>query len=1436
MTTNASPDGPVTGLFYEGLLQSYLEDPHFVERTWLAEQIAAAQADPKCRFLLLTAEPGAGKTAFMAWMAHLHPDWPRYFVRRDSRTPLSSGDTRSFLLSIGHQLAALHPGVFRSERLELVVQQRIDELAVGGRAVGLEVDDLLVSPFYQTALKVEQQVHLVAGELAGISVKRAVAEPRLLDVDNLQYLALLDPAAALLAEAPATRIVLLVDALDELRYHSSQANLLSWLASCPALPENLRIVLASRPDSVLDRFRRSQEEWLREFIIDSHSEAVNTDLHHYTFGFARHGEVSTALTAQGMGVDQFTRQLVAKAGGNFQYLAALFRAIRLAIELDDQTQLQNLITGAELPAGLQGLYAFFVASIKDGVADQTVEVSGQTSLDVRDQPAWEALYQPILGLLAVAHEPLTLEQLITLAAIRPERRWVMQALVRLRPFLDVEQQHYSLFHNTMPEFLTAPETQQNYPEFYQDPSEWHRRIVAAYRAGAASLAEVDWSHCDDYGLRHVPTHLTSLRSNARDRAELYGLLCESFMRAKQTRYGSHRPFADDVGLVLEVAQAIRPPDLVQTIRLGHLTATLRSLTTNMPSALMTALAAVGQADIARDYADLIPASGPRTGAYLAIGQALLIRNEFDVAREVLLEALRAAVDHIAEEMDEEYSATVLSQIAPALNRVDELEAVATATRTLWGEQIYHHALSLVAEDLALAGEADSADKVSRMALNAAGAIAADPELRDVTYHRIAHALALAGETEVALTLAEQIDQADIRIAALDDLVRALIGVNECDLALALIERPELRTHKVDHMQRLAERLGQLGERNRANEVAKQALATEQELRPVKQSDSRWDRLSALGKLAQLSIWADPGEARARQVDAVRAARKAAGSGWLAWALADMVESLGQFGEWNGPKNEALGDVAMALFHAGNFDALLTAAAEIKDPEQRAMAMSAVGTFMLKQGQYEAVLSASDRIRIPELERAALADKVVALGQAGDQEAALESAELIADEAYQNAVLAKLAVSLADRGEFDGALAIVDNIEFVDPFIEGASQVATALVEAGESELAADLVRDLLKEAETVVETAGLVIVLSRIARALHRVDHEAAASWAIGQALTLVGRAVESPEQVAALTSLSGALTSLNRSDEAAEIGRRALDLVSTVGIGDDRVEAKMLTALTEALAQAGDSSALMVAGMLGMVDRADYELEQFVAFGKLAQAAAGSGDIDQALQWIGQIEPEESALIAVSAVVEALPQADDPETAALLATRILELADHQLFGDSAEVMQGLAHAAIALTRLGHRDRAETLVKRALGLEESGYFERAQDKVEALCRIADALVYLDEQHQAVVVANRGLTIALESDFWLEGERARAEAACRAIEKLASLRQVDPALATWYEIWAWSLATSRGDALNILGRSASFLAGLDQGQSLADVVEEILTIEGWWDKSSLEKVN
>jgi hypothetical protein len=567
MDTEAKPsDGD---LFYESLIQSYVNAPRFVERPWLAKQIEEKLAEPDCRFLLLTAEPGAGKTAFMAWLAHQHPDWCRYFIRREQRTPLGDVGAHSFLLQVGFQLAAIHPDLFQRDQLKIMVQQRIGTMDATSEAVGAEIDKLFTSPFYQKVIQIQQEVNCNQGNVTGIRIREGYADNRSLPIENLQYWALIDPALALRQLDPNQRIVVLVDALDELRYRDAEKSLLKWLADCPELPSNLRFILTSRPDdALLNNFRGSQQPWLHQmaikeevfeedFMVQEHlSTKVREDLSSYAGSLVKMSEVEIALKENNQAVDSFVERIVNKANGNFGYLDAIGRAVDTAILQNQQDLLKEILKLSELPDTLKDLYAFFLGKIKDVVAKEMVPVESIEG-EVGFVPVWPAVYKPILGILSVAREPLTPTQIQKLGSIQAEFDYVTVALEKLRQFLDRLGNSYRFYHSTLPEFFTSPQTKErtDYSYYYVDTIKQNQSIVNYYRGKANSWAQVNLRGIDVYGLRYLAQHLEEA-----DRGdELHELLAvETSVRHHawfevKDRIGDAVGFLKDVSLAWKLA-------------------------------------------------------------------------------------------------------------------------------------------------------------------------------------------------------------------------------------------------------------------------------------------------------------------------------------------------------------------------------------------------------------------------------------------------------------------------------------------------------------------------------------------------------------------------------------------------------------------------------------------------------------------------------------------------------------------------------------------------------------------------------------------------------------------------------------------------------------------------------------------------------------------
>lgn len=534
-------------LFFEPHIAGYLANDRVVTRTWLLDAVEKRISLSTSRFVLLVGEPGAGKTGVITALAHAHPGWLRYFIRKNSTEPLSDGDASSFLLRIGHQLAHLHPDAFDPQNISIEVEQKV---GVGESVVGVRIEDLQVSPFYVTSLKVKQEVAEATGSVNAIEIGRATLNPRLLEASTLGHLALLEPAKVLLREQPGEPLVVLVDALDEIFISSGYTSIFDWIEQCPEPPANIRFVISCRPDPRLDALRATRELSAHQIDFDTQTSEVLADAQR----FARNLFQSALVPADPVERERAALELAKAADGNFSYLTAYARGLLSAVEATQPDEVNEFLDFRAAPKGLEDLYFQFVRRMQRNVdrLGPLEEVESGVSI-----PGWERVGLRFLGVLCVAKAPLPLHHLLRLSGARVSMSDARSVLKCMAAFLEQSANGWSLFHASVGEVLSSKKVQSNWEAV--DPQEWHQRIVQAYR-GDNALKDIDWKSMDDYGLRYLPAHINAASDS---RIEVSELLTSELRSALKKRFFTDLPFRS----ILDAArsQSHHVSDLRETV-------------------------------------------------------------------------------------------------------------------------------------------------------------------------------------------------------------------------------------------------------------------------------------------------------------------------------------------------------------------------------------------------------------------------------------------------------------------------------------------------------------------------------------------------------------------------------------------------------------------------------------------------------------------------------------------------------------------------------------------------------------------------------------------------------------------------------------------------------------------------------------------------------
>src|SRR6266700_1397876 len=455
----------------------------FTGREWVFQAVNDWLTTPgESRFLLLTGEPGSGKTAIASRLAQISQGSVAPSLSLTSLTP--------------HFLSALHfcsardsrwiiPYVF-AESLALQLAERYPAYA---KALAEKSGD--------RQIHIEVQPHIEQGQGIGVVINR-------LDVSGVPpedafNRVVREPLEALFRDGFDQQIVILIDGLDEALEYSGSRNIISLLTRIYELPPTVRFLLTSRSDvRVVNAFQEADELALSDTINDQYNQE---DIRRYVKERLGSDE-KLAMKAAKLDAEYVSKKimetLVRKAEGNFLYTRFLLDAI--AGGKRSLTDLEGL------PEGLDGLYLESLRRV----------------VPLGKEEKWHNDYAPLMGMLSVAQESLTKAQLQAYSGQQKTSVW--QCLSDLQQFIKEikilnetgeQESRYRLYHQSIVDFLNRQRLlKKQLPNlFYLPSTDWHKYLADGCEKN--DIASI-WKNVKldpveqgrrTYARRHYITHL-----------------------------------------------------------------------------------------------------------------------------------------------------------------------------------------------------------------------------------------------------------------------------------------------------------------------------------------------------------------------------------------------------------------------------------------------------------------------------------------------------------------------------------------------------------------------------------------------------------------------------------------------------------------------------------------------------------------------------------------------------------------------------------------------------------------------------------------------------------------------------------------------------------------------------------------------------------------
>lgn len=425
----------------------------FNGRAWLLPHLLNWWDKGDERLFLLTGGPGTGKSMVMAWLAGFGPE---------PKDPTA----QTQLTCMRKAMKAAH--FCQAASRNITPQAFADNIANQLTGTVQEFGDAL-------AATLAERVQIVGTAHANTAAPGASLTGNAIGRIDLGTLgdelsfdrAFTQPLTKLYASGHGEPMLLLVDALDEAQTYTG-VTLPDLLSRLSDLPAEVRILATTRDEPRVLKFFHG----IKPFDLIKDADPDVDDVRTYAEG--RLANLAAVEEAKRKG---FATRLALQAGGVFLFAAMVLDELleRPLIDLPD-------LATYPLPDGLSGLYHDFL----------TRELG-------KDEQRWFDLYEPLLGLIAVAQGGgLTTEQLT--AIIGKDTRVALRAS---KQYLSGElpEGPFRPFHKSFADFLLEEEDNVDY---HIDAGAMHARVTKFFAGKYGN----NWLECDDrYALEYVTAHL-----------------------------------------------------------------------------------------------------------------------------------------------------------------------------------------------------------------------------------------------------------------------------------------------------------------------------------------------------------------------------------------------------------------------------------------------------------------------------------------------------------------------------------------------------------------------------------------------------------------------------------------------------------------------------------------------------------------------------------------------------------------------------------------------------------------------------------------------------------------------------------------------------------------------------------------------------------------